>query len=272
MAQLMSRLPSVRKAALITFVASVLANGSQAWNLAQRLAATTSSNPVSKKWIIPLIPLLCFYVAIMPLFYFALYRYEGTLRVPKRLQLLSFVAAFVFAMTVAAEVPDWIQSLGPFWTMLKAIDWRTGATSILIAAGDPSVIGLVFILVAVFSAVTYTLLLIALSRQTTDELSAYVPASRLVSRVTTVAFIAGGISVIIVVGRVILTPYGYFQIRDYVYRNGGTPPHLSDMMLSIIRTLLDQACILAAPYIVCRVLLEADQQLNDAHPDVSELA
>ena len=98
-----------------------------------------------------------------------------------------------------------------------------------------------------------------------------IPASRLLSRVTKVAFIAWGIWLIIIVGRVILTPYAYLQIRDHAYQVGVTPPRLLDMMVSIISTLLNQACIFAAPYIIHQAQLEAVQNLDDAHPDVNEL-
>jgi hypothetical protein len=46
------------------------------------------------------------FAAITPIFLFALYRNEGTLRFPKRLRLLSLTAALVFSTVVAVELPE----------------------------------------------------------------------------------------------------------------------------------------------------------------------
>ena len=164
MAHLVSRVPPVRKAALIPCVASALALVIPAWNATQSLIATTSTHALSKWWIIPTIPLMYLFTAIMPVFYFALYRNEGTLRIPKRLRLLGIAAAIVFGITVAAATPGWIRSLEPLWAVVKAVDWRTGATSLLTAGRNPWIINPVASLVNMFSNVVYILLLIALSR------------------------------------------------------------------------------------------------------------
>lgn len=70
-------LTDIRKLALINCIAVVLCLLIPIWNGTQRLL------PSGQKWIIPVLVLLSLFSAIMPAFYFALYRNQGTLRFPR---------------------------------------------------------------------------------------------------------------------------------------------------------------------------------------------
>jgi len=236
----------IRKAALITCTAAVLSLVIPVWHGTRTILAT---NPPGK-WNIPLMVFVSFLTAIMPVFYFALYRNEGPLGFPKHLRLLSLAAALTLSVIVAAELPAWIGSLGPYWTAMRALDWTRGAISIVAAAQHPWTISHVSTLLGEFSNLACILLLIAFSRQITDESLPEIPVSRLLGLVAKVTVIAWGLWLAFNLIRVVLTPYTYVQARNYALQIGRTPPQLADLMAEPIRMLLQQACLFTAPYVV----------------------
>jgi hypothetical protein len=203
-----------------------------------------------------MVALTYLFSATTPAFCFALYRDEGNLRLSKRLRLLSAPASIALGVILAFELANWIASSRPYWTMIKAADWRTGATIILTAARDPRTISQITTLLAAFSDLTIILLLIALSRQvtdqSTDQSTADVPASRLLSVVTKVTIIAWGVWLAFLVVRLAVTPYTYFYslARYYALHLTRLPPELSDMLVDAIRALLSQTCFFIAVYAV----------------------
>lgn len=267
MAQLMSRVPSVRRAALLACVGGVLDLVASLWNSAPGLITPMSTHPEARWWLITGMIVVFLFTPILPVFYFALYRNKGTLRIPRGHRMIGAGTAIVLGIGLATRVPGWIRSLGPFWTILKTADWRTGGSSVLTVVGDPRTIHLIPTVLQIFGDVAYILLLLALSRQTTDDSSVDVPASSLLRIVTKVAFIAWGLVLIINVGRILLTPYNYFIVRDQAYQVGVTPPTLVDMMVDAIRTLLSQACLFAAPYIVYQSRREPSPEPELIAPD-----
>ena len=86
-------LTDLRKIALVACIASVLSLPISLWNAIRSLMATESAHPGVKWWIIPVSALMLFVTAIMPAFYFALYRDERTFRIPKRLRPLALAGA-----------------------------------------------------------------------------------------------------------------------------------------------------------------------------------
>jgi hypothetical protein len=214
----MSRFLDIRKTALVACVAGIWGSVIPVWQ------AVTSARPLWMWWMTPL---MFFFSAILPVFCFALYRSEGTLCFPKHLRLLSLAAALALGIIVAADMSGLIGSVGP-----------REYTSVLTAAPEPWPIARVVTLLTEFSNLPFILLLIALSREATDKPSADVPASRLLSIVTKVAVVGWGLWVAFNLVRVVLTPYTYFELRNYALQIGRTPPHLADMMADAIRTLL----------------------------------
>jgi hypothetical protein len=230
------------------------------WNSAPSLIAPILTRPQARLGIIPLNFVVFLLIPTLPVFYFALCRNEGTLRISRGHRMIGAGAAIVLGIIVAARVPGWIGSLSPFWTSLKTTSWRTGGSSVLAVVGDPTAIRLIPTAMQVFGNAAYILLLIALCRHTTDESSVDVPASSLLRIVTKVAFIAWGVLLIGSLGRVLMTPSAYFQMREYSYRYSSASPKLLDMMVDAIRTLLSQACLFAAPYIVYESRLEPSSE------------
>lgn len=149
---------------------------------------------------------------ILPLFYFALYRNQGTWQIPLRLRRLSLAAATLFGMMVAIGVPALLDTLG-----------LTKSQSVLTQREPWSINDLAQIL-GQLSNLAYILLLIAIYRQAEDERCPKVPASKLLAIVTRIAVITYGLWVTFNLIRLALTPHVYSELQDYAWSVGRTPP------------------------------------------------
>ena len=252
----------LRKTALIACIAILLSLPIPTWNLIQ---TTIVTGPTSGFWRfagIPVVVSLTLFTAIMPMFYFALYLNETVLHFPKRLRLLALMAASTFGVIVLTALPALVRSLAAYYSAMKTFDWSVGATSVLAFARDPRTIGHLSILLGELSNIACILMLIAIFRWTDEPLD-NVPVSRLLRVMTKVAVISWGLVVAFLVLRVIAMPYVFFQLRTYAFQIGRTPPQLWVMMAEAVRTLLIQACLFAAPYIVYRSQRERIGSLVD---------
>ena len=212
--------------------------------------AIDSTHPFVRLMVVLVTALLLLLTAIMPVFFFAVYRNEGILRVPKRLRLVSLAAALTSGVLLMVDLPVWFRSLGRYWTAMTTVDWRTGATSVLIFVRDPRTIGQLSTCLAVCANIAYVLLLVVLFRQPSEQPETDLPLSRLLMRMAKVATIAWGLVVAFCVLRLFSMPFLFIQFRDAALKIGRNPPLLSNMITEAARTLLSQACLLAVPYVV----------------------
>jgi hypothetical protein len=111
--------------------------------------------------IVPIIVFGYLFTAIMPVFYFVLYRNEEALRFLKHLRMLSLITALVFGLFAAWNLSGWIGSVGSYWRAISMLDWRSGGASILAVARDPRTVNQVASLLDECSNLAYILLLIA---------------------------------------------------------------------------------------------------------------
>jgi hypothetical protein len=214
---------NIRNAAGIAFVASLL-SVVPAWQGMNRLIAIGATR--SRWWIPPSIALLgcllvCF-LAIMPVFYFALYRHRGPIRFPTPLRKLALAAA---AILVAVMILRFQASSG---------GWNWNSVLALVANGG------------------YILLLVAMSRDIPDELSEPISVSRLLAAITKLAVIAWGLWVAFQFVRLTIVALTYGQVKQIAFQVGHDAPPLRDMLKDVTLTLFSQAGLLAAPYIVWR--------------------
>src|SRR5713226_10145751 len=129
----------IRKAALVAFIAAVLSLVIPLWNAMQQMRAITSSHPGWTLWVIPVAVLVTLFSALMPAFYFALYRTESPLRLPRHFRSLSLTAALVFSIFMAVE----------FYQVARSGAW--GRTSVLTGASDAWNMNRVSILLGAFA-------------------------------------------------------------------------------------------------------------------------
>lgn len=242
----------IRKVALITFIASALSLPIPVWNAMQTWVAIESTRPQIKWWMIPVVLFTYLFAAILPAFYFSLFRNKGTLRFPKRLRLLALAGACTYTVIVLIALPEWGRSWGPYVTAMTMLDWRAGATNVLTFVRDPRTIGQLSTVLGEFSNLASIMLLIAVFRWAGDPLDTDVPTSKLLRLVTKVAVITWGLVVAFLLVRLASMPFIFFQLRESLVKIGRRPPLLGDMMAEAMRTLLSQACLLAVPYIVYR--------------------
>jgi hypothetical protein len=252
------RFIDIRKAALISFIASVFAISISAWNATQTMMRIESVNSLSKGLVALGLAVIYPFAAIMPVFYFALYRNEGTLRFTRELRLLSLAAAVSIGIVLAAGLPDWIESQGPYWTAIKTLDWRSGGTSLLPALRALKKINQFSTLLAALGDIAYILLLVALFRQgTSGDSTPDLPVSRWLKLVTTVAIIAWGIWAAFNLLRILSVPFTYAGIRSFDLQTGRTPPSFATVMLSDVRDFVTQASLFAAPFVVFKSIRAA---------------
>ena len=229
----------IRRAALITCMAGVLSLLMPAWNAAQRVAALESTHP--RWWIIPVAVMGALFTAILPVFYFALYRNRGTLRFSRRLRLLALTAALALGINVALGLPGWIGSLG-----------QVGDRSVLTPERELWTVAYVSGFFTVLSNAACAFMMVTVYRQRRDESDSFAPVSKLLRVMTNAAVIAWGIWVAFNVVQLVLTPYTYAVLRRVSLQIGRTPPPFHDIVAEATRTLLSQAGLFAGPYIIWR--------------------
>jgi len=240
------------------------------WNAVQTIAAATA--PTNDFWRLAgilVLVLTILFSAIIPLFYFALYRNEALLCFPKRLRLLALIAAFTFGVIVLTTLPAWVRSLAAYFAVLSALDWRIGATNVLVFVRDPRTIGQLSTLLGEVSNIACILMLIAIFRCANEPIEADVPVSRLLRVMARVAVVAWRLVLVVILVRLAALPYVLFQLRNYAFQVGRTPPTFGDILA--IRASLLWACLFAAPYIVYRSLRErADNATVQSGPELIE--
>ncbi len=201
----------LRKIALVTCLAMVMSLPIPMWTATRAMLAIPSAHSLFG-WSALILAYI--FSAILPVFYFALYRNEGTLRLPGRLRFVSLAGAVAGGIVVAAGITQWAGSFRISLTTTK-------------------------MLLSEFASLACILLLITLFRQATNSPYKDVPISRLLSVMTSVAVIAGGIWITFNVVAFAVT-----------LRIAASPGQESDIRTGAIRTLLEQACLFTAPYIV----------------------
>ena len=236
--------PDIRKAALIACVASVLSLFIPLWNMMNSIIRIESANSSSNWWLAPMLMVAYPLAAVMPMFYFALYRNEGTLHFSERLRFICRAAAFIFGAISAVELLRWIRSQGAFWTAVRMVDWSKGGANGLAAFRELRRIRGVSTLFEELGNFAVILVLIAFFRQVPNGESSVSGLLKFAAKVTTVA---GGIWLAFLLIRIVVTPYSYSQL-------GRTPPPFWEMM----GTFLAQACLFTAPYVVYKGPARAD--------------
>jgi hypothetical protein len=229
----------IRRIALIACVASVLGLLIPTWSAAHRMAALGSTYP---QWLIILgFVTATLFDAILPVFYFALYRDKGTLLLSRGLRLLALTAALLLGMSVVIDLSKWIGSLG-----------QAGTRSILETERRLWTASDVSNVFTLLSNVACVLLMVWIYRQRRDEAAVPTPFSKLLRVMARLAVVAWGICVAISLLRLVLSPHTYATLRNEALQIGRTLPPFRDMVVEETRLLLSQAGLLAAPYVIWR--------------------
>lgn len=205
----------------------------------------------------------------MPVFYFALFRNQVTLRFPNRFRMLSLITALMFGLFVTWDLSSRIGSFEYYLKAMAMLDWGSSrTTSFLALARDPRTMNQVAILLSECSNIAYILLLVVFFRQSSGERlgEADVPAPRLFRSLTKIVVIVWGIWVAFNIVRLAAMPFLYPLLQSIALRTGGTPPPLGRWVFEAAQNVLTQACLFIAPYVVYNGWMRSDESTDGVQP------
>jgi hypothetical protein len=235
----MRGLADIRKVALLACITSLVSLIAPLRSLIARLSQLSS-----EIWrTAPLTLLVFLNTALLPFFYFALYRDKGHFQVSARLRLLARTAAFILGILLAFELAGYIQSQAhPLASLLGELP-----------------------------TIATILLLVALSRNSGHQSEEAPPVSALLYMVTKLTVWTWGGWAVFNLLRVLLLPYVYSQTRDYLLSIGRDRLILADMTKEVVSAFLSQACLWIAPYIVYRSRVRRPVTPPDTSPAFPDL-
>lgn len=231
---------NLRKTAIAASISTVLAVSLAMGNAARTILAT------GRWWTIPLFVFTVFVSAIMPVFFFALYRNEGGLRFSESLRHLSLLTALAFGAVVLIQLPAFFESTG-----------RIGHRSVL--TSEPTHFSQVDLtwLVGWLSNCTYILLLLAFFRQKDIDTETPAPVSKLLRVTATMAAIALGLGVAFNVLRIVVSPYIYSQAWTFSQQAGRALPPFRALLQPMLRDLLTNFCLFVSPFVIWNAIRDA---------------
>jgi hypothetical protein len=210
----------LRKIALITFIASVVSDSEPTWQAIAGLKTLEAARPQS--WLIPLGFLIVAAGAVTPVFYFALFRYEGTMHFSRGLRKVALVVATIFSITIVMR----------FQESPRVLNWHD--------------------VIALLADLSYFLVLLSMSREGNEEPVEQIPVPELLRFVTKLAVLVGSVWVAFQLTRLPYTVFTYSFMQRAAFQAGRSAPPLRDMLRKILLTIFSQAALLVAPYIVWR--------------------
>jgi hypothetical protein len=221
----------------VACIACVLAVAIPMWNFTRRMLALESSIGL----LIAIAGIVVGYgfTAIVPLFYFALYR-KGDVPVSPNMRWISMTAATVIGILALTAMPGWIASFS----------W---GDSVLDTTPRPWTISDTSTLLSFIADLAGILLLVALFRLAGDGPSeSGVAIPKLLRLLTKIAVIAGGIVAVGCVVGLAATPWVYSYIRDWSSKTGSSNAlwTFSRLAEDRIRAALTVMSAYAAPFVI----------------------
>ena len=233
------RLRDVKWAALVACIAGVLSLAIPMSNITRQMLALESN--IGKFGTIVAIMVGYVFTAIVPSFYFALYRNEGDLRVPRNTRWIAMTGAAVTGFLSVASIPGWIGSFR--------------RDSVLHFAARPWTIGDTSMALGQIANLAGILLLAALFRLAGDGPSEKgVAESKLLRLFTKIAVITGGIVAVGCVVGLAATPWVYSYIRERSLEMGRSNANWTFTRLALdrVRAALAVISVYFAPFVVWR--------------------
>lgn len=168
---------------------------------------------------------------------------------------MSLAVAIAGSIALADELLRSALSLRHGFRALQEFDWKTGGSIIYSVARDPRVLRLVSDMLSLLATTGCIFVLIALFRcreDGNDQSHPERPALGLLTPITGIAAIVGGITVLAVAIRVLATPYTYLTFRDYALQIGRGIPPFSRLFIDALRDLTTQLTVWTAPWLSTR--------------------
>jgi hypothetical protein len=245
-----SWLTDLRKLALISLIALVLGSAIPAWNSLRQLAAVAAENPGMKPWVAIATVAGIVLSAALPIFYFALFRNEGSLHFATRFRPLAMAGAISLGLFVAMEMPSVIGAFGP------------SSTGSVVFHGKSNLYGAAISLLAQLSNLPMILLTIAFYRRSDGEPNSCPAISRLMRITATVAVVGVGIGLAFAAIRLLASPFAYFLVRNSALQAGREPWSFAKIVGRTLPDLLVNFGLLVAPYIVYKSRSVGDPEIE----------
>ncbi len=148
-------LTDIRTAALITFVISVTSLLPALWAPVTGIIAVESEHPEFKVWATPMMLLTLLLTVTLPVFYFALFRNEEPIRIPRRLRPYALVGILGLGIFVVSTLPEFVRFFSGYWSL----------STRLFGGGTPSGWEATKLVLAEVSDITSTFYLLSCSRK-----------------------------------------------------------------------------------------------------------
>jgi hypothetical protein len=232
------RLRDVKRAALVACIATV-GVAIPMWNVTRQTLALESN--IGKLGAIAAISVGYVFTAIVPLFYFALYRNEGDLPVSRSVRWIAMAAAAVIGILGVAAFSGWMASFR--------------RESVLNSAGRPWTIGDTSTVLGRIDDLAGILLLAALFRLAGEgSPEGGVAVSKLLRLLTKIAVIAIHFMAVVCVIGLAATPWVYSYIRARSLQMGYANATVTFSRLAVdrVRTALEVISVYTAPFVVWR--------------------
>jgi hypothetical protein len=228
-----NRLLDIRTAALVACAANTVGAVIAARTYAHQVLTNEAIR--QQWWGVPSLIVASLFFALLPMFYFALYRDGSALQFPRHTKWLAWGAAAGLGLSLVAGIWGWIESLKP-----QSVFGGTQANSTSVDAANLS---------DVFANLTVILLMIVLAGQANQGPDNKMPVPRRLRLTTVIVVYAWGLLVALLILRVLATPYFYWQLQpyaSYASKMGRTLPTFFAVLGSSVRSAVPEACLFIA--------------------------
>lgn len=200
---------TVKKGALLSTIATTLSTLWSFWTSFLSFRSITLMHPSWKWWFAPLTVVLGLLDAALPFFYWALYRFEGRLKLPKWSRTLAGLVACATGAVLCAQARDLAKS-GIFPTTAACLN--------------------------LFAELSCAVLLFGLYREPAEEDLPAQTGSAAFPAFTKAAGLWGGSSMALYGFQFVARPLVFAVVRHIALENGRPSPHFIDLLLQRLRS------------------------------------
>jgi hypothetical protein len=219
-----------KRAALISTIGTALGTIGSFWTARVSIRSITSIQPSWKWWVTLLIAAVVLLDAMLPLFYFALYRFKGTLKFPKWSRTAALLAACALGVVFCAEALNFAQ--------LRILP----ATSQYLS---------------LFAELCCAVLLFQVHWAKVAENPTPLPRSGPFFGVTKAAGLWGGLWIAIGCFQVVAMPFVYAVVRHIATGSGRPSPQFAHMLVQNIEKFVNVLCLWITPWLVYTIHRQA---------------
>lgn len=233
----------LKRAALVSTIGTTLGFIGSFWTARMSIRSITSIQPTWKWWFIPLIVTVGLLDATLPLFYFALYRFNGTLKFPKWSRTTAIFVACALVVVSCAEALN-LMRLRIFPAMPHYLSF--------------------------LAELCCAVLLLQVYRTEIAENPTPLPRETGFFAITRAAGTWGGLWMAIGCFQLVATPFVFAVVRHVASRNGRPSPHFTYLLIQNVEKLANILCLWMTPWLIYTIHRRASRAGSaDAEPGIT---